>query len=127
MTIGERIKNRRIELGMSVDDLARALGKNRATVYRYESNYIQSYKPDVLAALAKALNTVPSYFYGYDDLPPDDPVNDQPVTSEARILAKGIDRLPQAEREQALAVVRAMFNRYAEYFDKEEPDPDDHP
>ena len=70
-------------------------------------------------SLAKALQTTPTYFYGYDE---EDPPLDLPQTSEARILAKGIDRLPQAEREQALAVVRAMFTKYADYFDKEETD-----
>lgn len=49
---------------------------------------------------------------------------DVPHTSEARILAKGIDRLPPHEREQALAVVRAMFDQYAGYFEKEEAESD---
>ena len=40
MSIGQRIKERRIELGLSVDELAKRLGKNRATVYRYESDDI---------------------------------------------------------------------------------------
>ena len=43
-------------------------------------------------------------------------------TPEARILARGIDKLPQAQREQALAVVRAMFEKYADYFEKEQND-----
>ncbi len=42
MTIGERIKNRRVELGLSVEELARLLGKNRATIYRYESDEIEN-------------------------------------------------------------------------------------
>ena len=50
---------------------------------------------------------------------------DQPLTPEARILAKGIDKLPQEQREQALAVIRAMFNKYADYFEKE-TDANDH-
>ena len=45
--------------------------------------------------------------------------DDAPQTAEARILAKGIDRLPQEQREQALAVVKAMFIKYADYFEKE--------
>lgn len=44
MTIGERIKRRRLQLGMSVDELADELGKNRATVYRYEKD--ESCYPD---------------------------------------------------------------------------------
>lgn len=46
----------------------------------------------------------------------------QPKTDEAKILAKGIDKLPKAEREQALNVVRAMFAKYADYFEKESED-----
>ena len=41
MNIGQRIKQRRIELGLTVDDIAEKIGKNRATVYRYESNEIE--------------------------------------------------------------------------------------
>ena len=41
MTTGERIRTRRKQLGMSVDDLAVKLGKNRATIYRYESDTIE--------------------------------------------------------------------------------------
>ena len=40
----------------------------------------------------------------------------QPKTKEAKILVAGIDKLPKAQREQALAVVRAMFTQYADYF-----------
>ena len=39
-----------------------------------------------------------------------------PRTPEARIVSGGMDKLPKAQREQALAVVRAMFAQYADYF-----------
>ena len=42
----------------------------------------------------------------------------QPRTAEARILAKGVDQLQPEQREQALAVVRAMFAQHADYFEK---------
>jgi len=67
MTIGERIKARRLEIGLSVDQLAEAIGKNRATVYRYESNEIEKYTIDVLYPLADALRTTPGYLMGWDD------------------------------------------------------------
>ena len=122
MTIADRIRNRRIELGLSVDDLAKLLNKNRATVYRYESNYIKSYSPDVLSMLADALQTTPAYFYGYDDKPPDLPSGMQTIsTSEARIISGGIDRMPKERREQALKILQAAFTEYADFF-KEETD-----
>ena len=42
MNIGQRIKMRRKELGMSVDRLAELINKNRATIYRYEKNEIEN-------------------------------------------------------------------------------------
>ena len=40
MTVGERIKLLRKEKGISVDKLAELIGKDRATIYRYESKDI---------------------------------------------------------------------------------------
>ena len=67
MTIGERIMQRRIELGLSVDEVAEKLGKNRATVYRYESNEIENLPVGTLEPLAKILETTPAQLIGWDD------------------------------------------------------------
>ena len=47
---------------------------------------------------------------------------EQPKTDEAKILAKGIDKLPKEKREQALNVVKAMFSQYADLFQKDDED-----
>lgn len=67
MKIGERIRQRRKKIGLSVDELAEILGKNRATVYRYESNEIEKLPTTVLEPLAKALKTTPAYLMGWED------------------------------------------------------------
>lgn len=59
MTIGQRIQTRRLQLGLSVDDVAERIGKNRATVYRYESEGIKNMSIGVLEDLARALQTTP--------------------------------------------------------------------
>ena len=69
MTIGNRIKSRRIELGLSVDDLAKRINKNRATIYRYEKGDIESLPTSILEPLAKALNTSPEYLIGWVKTP----------------------------------------------------------
>lgn len=66
MTIGERIKQRRMELGLSVDEVAEKLGKNRATIYRYESNEIENLPVGTLEPLAKILETTPAQLMGWD-------------------------------------------------------------
>lgn len=70
MSIGDRIKARRKAVGLSVDELAERLGKNRATVYRYESNDIEKLPTTVLEPLAKALDTTPAYLMGWEDNTP---------------------------------------------------------
>lgn len=67
MRIGERIKQRRLELGYTADALAKLLNKNRATIYRYENGDIENMPIDVLEPLAKALNTTPAYLMGWKD------------------------------------------------------------
>lgn len=67
MTVGERMKLRRKELGMSVDDIAIKIGKDRATVYRYEGSEIENMPIGVLNPLAKALNTTPAYLMGWEE------------------------------------------------------------
>ena len=67
MTTGQRIKARRIEMGYTVDQLAEILGKNRATVYRYESGDIDDMPTKVLESVAKALRTTPARLMGWSD------------------------------------------------------------
>lgn len=66
MNVGTRIKNRRHELEMSVEELARKLNKNRATIYRYEKGEIENLPLDILEPLAKALDTTPQYLMGWE-------------------------------------------------------------
>lgn len=66
MNIGHRIKNRRKELKMSADELGKRLGKNRATIYRYENGDIENLPLDILEPIAVALETTPAYLMGWE-------------------------------------------------------------
>lgn len=66
MTIYERIKKRRKELGLSADKVALALGVSRATVYRYESSEIEKVPASVIKPLARILQTTPEYLMGWE-------------------------------------------------------------
>lgn len=67
-TVGSRIHQRRQELGMSADELAAKLGKNRATVYRYESDDIENFPISVIDSLANALQVSPAYLMGWSEV-----------------------------------------------------------
>lgn len=65
MNVGEKIKFRRKELGLSADQLAEKLGKDRSTIYRYESKEIEKLPIDIIEPLAKALLVSPQYLMGW--------------------------------------------------------------
>lgn len=67
MSIGKRIKFLRTKRGMSIDDLANKLGKNRTTVYRYENGDIENLPLGILNPLAEALDTTPAHLMGWGD------------------------------------------------------------
>jgi transcriptional regulator with XRE-family HTH domain len=59
LTIGKQIRKRRKELKMSVDELAKRIGKDRSTVYRYENGDIENFPVDLLIPMTEALETTP--------------------------------------------------------------------
>lgn len=68
MNIGQRIKEKRKELKMSADELAKRLGKDRSTIYRYEKGDIENLPLDILEPIAKALETTPAYLMGWEEI-----------------------------------------------------------
>ena len=67
MSIGQRIKTIRLQQGLSIDDIASKLGKNRTTIYRYENGNIENLPLGILDSLANALNTTPARLMGWED------------------------------------------------------------
>lgn len=62
--IGQRIKQRREELGITAADLADALHFTKATIYRYESGEIKVIKLPVIEAIAEVLKVTPGWLIG---------------------------------------------------------------
>lgn len=120
--IGERIKQARLALGYSAEQVAAFLNVSPATVYRYENGDISKLPSNFIKPLAEFLCVTPGFLMGWSD--ESEPDHQDIHTPEARILAKGIDKLPPEQRAQALAVVKAMFAKYADYFDKETEEDD---
>jgi len=66
METRNKIKNRRIELGLTLEDVAKKVGVGRATVQRWESGLIENMRRDKIVLLAQALNTTPNFILGVE-------------------------------------------------------------
>lgn len=63
MTLGEVIKNSRVEHNMTQEELAEAVGTTKATVSRWESNQVYNFKPIMIGKICKKLELDPYYFF----------------------------------------------------------------
>lgn len=67
MTLGEKIRKRRMELNMTMDDLGNAIGVQRSAINKYEKGMITDLKRSTIHALAKALQVSPLYLLDDDN------------------------------------------------------------
>lgn len=116
MTIGERIKQRRKELDISINQLSQRLGKNRATIYRYENNEIENIPMTILKPLSEILQTTPEYLCGISSNAPITQKKASPNTEENLFQIQNLDmrRLVIASQNMTNQQV-ALICKYAEF------------
>lgn len=67
MTIGQRVKLRREELGLSQEELAKRIGyKSKTSINKIELDF-RNLTQSKIKAIADALETTPSYIMGWDE------------------------------------------------------------
>ena len=108
MAIGHRIKERRKYLKMSAEELAKRLGKDRSTVYRYEKGDIENLPLDILEPIAKALDTTPQYLMGWDGEKEKPTAQDDRLSEDLIELIDCIKKLPEDKIQMLLQVARSI-------------------
>jgi len=67
MEFRHKIRERRLELGLTTDEVAKVVGVSNATISRWETGNIKNQRRDKLELLAKALRTTPAQLMGWAD------------------------------------------------------------
>ena len=104
--MGQAIAKRRRELNMTAEELAKRLGKSRATIYRYESGRGGSLSAKALLPLAVALKTTPAALLGLDEAKND-------LTADERLLLKKYGELDGEGKSAVQAYVDELWQRQA--------------
>ena len=68
MNIGELISKRRSELGLTLEEVGKAVGVSKSTVKKWEDGFISNMKRDKIAELAKILRLNPVSLITGDEL-----------------------------------------------------------
>lgn len=100
MTVGDRIRQRRMQLGLTQDELAKRLGyKDRSAVCRVESAG-DSLSNKRVMKIANALNTSAAVLYGWEDAaPPEMYIDGDPYTEEERRIIEAYRMKTFMEKE----------------------------
>lgn len=99
MEMKDKIKQRREELGLTLEEVSNIVGVGKSTVRKWETGDIANMRRDKIAKLAVALRTSPAYLLGYDETEKTaDPKVDglSPKENELLTLYRGVN--PDGQR-----------------------------
>ena len=65
--MGQRIRERRIALELTLDELGKRVGVGASTVRKWETGYIKDMRSDKIQKVADALDVTPAYLMGWDE------------------------------------------------------------
>ena len=104
--------------GLTYDELARRTNLPKSALYRYINGDTEKIPIDRFQSICNELQVDARSVLGWKDDHPDDPV-DEPVSDDVRLLIRGLNKLSPEQLEQATNMMKIMFAKYADYFDKE--------
>ena len=112
MTIGERIKELRLEKGMSQEELGKLVGVQRAAINKYEKGLVVNLKREVIAKLATALGTTPTDLMGWTDEDKKEPtVENDGLPDINKELIEMVKDLSEEDAALLLAALKAKLER----------------
>lgn len=109
-TIGNNILQKRKELGMTQEELAKRLGyKSKSTINKIEMG-INDVPQSKIVRFAEVLCTTPAYLMGWkDDAKKDDPPDALKLTEGEMMLLELFRQIPEDAQKMYLEVLRAAL------------------
>lgn len=105
LTIGKQIRKRRKELKMSVDELAKIVGKDRSTIYRYENGEIGNMPLELVSPMVEALKMTPQELLSF-------------FVAKSEWLAEQVECFATTEGYEFNDEETKLFNEVAKYLIK---------
>ena len=101
-TLGRVIKKKRLQLGMTLRDLAAKAGVHHATIDRIETDQFKVVDPSTLVKIAEALHLDQLYLLSLNGAG----VKDEDI----RIIARAANKMSVEQRQQMMAILRDSFS-----------------
>ena len=101
-TLGRVIKKKRLQLGMTLRDLAAKAGVHHATIDRIETDQFKVVDPSTLVKIAETLHLDQLYLLSLNGAG----VKDEDI----RIIARAANRMSAEQRQAMMAILRDSFS-----------------
>lgn len=102
MNINLKLKNARIEKGLSLSELSSLTGIAKSTLQRYETGSTKKIPIESISLLEKHLHLTPGYLMGWvDETPAIKPVEHK-LTNNEKIFLEEINDLTEEEQQKVL-------------------------
>jgi transcriptional regulator with XRE-family HTH domain len=120
MGVKDIIKNRRIELNMTMKEVADKVGVSEGTVSRWESGDIANMRRDKIMALAKVLDLSPNVIMEWDDTEPE-PEQHYYLDDDAREMSEFMFTNPEYKvlfdasrnvKKEDIEIVRKIIEKF---------------
>lgn len=123
LEIGKRIKSRREQLGLTLDDISRQVGVAKSTIQRYETGKIETPKQPVLLSIANVLQVSLDWLMRKTDilsplsptLPLPDNILPLPATKPIPLLGTIACGTPILAQENIEEMLEAPENLHADF------------
>ena len=110
MNLGQFLREKRMEKGLTMKELGEKIGKDKTFIYRLEKNNVKSLKHDVMEPLANALDIpVIALFDGFDEngnATEVEQISRKDLFLEVRDLLNKNDTLSDQQKEHILNTVK---------------------
>lgn len=86
MCMPERIKERRIAMGLTQEELGEKLGLQKSAIAKYENGRVENIKRSIILKMADILDCDPGYLLGFRNQPKDSYYFDDATAEKAQQL-----------------------------------------
>lgn len=102
----EKLKGRRVDMGITLQEVADAIGVEKPTVQRYESGKINKIDTITVEKLASAIKCSPAYLMGWKSTPQIEPENNFNLNAHEKALITAYRGTPdmQAAVDRVLGI-----------------------
>ncbi len=106
MGMAERIKERRLIMNYTQEELAEKLGLQKSAIAKYENGRVENIKRSVIARMSDVLECSPAYLMGWDE-----PPERKPLSKPDQELLRKYHYIDEKGKHTVDTVVEMEYNR----------------